>query len=88
MKVILVTAIWCTSCLIMKPQYQELVKKYKIPDFVELDFDIDEEEVDQLNIGHTLPVCILIKNNQEVKRIIGEKKTKEIEKIFEDLSHE
>lgn len=88
MKIILITAVWCTSCLIMKPRYQELVKKHNITDFIELDFDMDEEDVESLNIGNTLPVCIMIKEEKEVKRVIGEKKVKDIEKIFEDLSHE
>jgi hypothetical protein len=72
----------------MKPRYQELAKKHRITNFTELDFDMDEEKVDHLNIGHTLPVCIIIKEEKEVKRIIGEKKTKEIEKIFEDFLNE
>ena len=88
MELILITAVWCTSCLIMKPRYQELAKKHRITNFTELDFDMDEEKVDNLNIGHTLPVCIIIKEEKEVKRIIGEKKTKEIEKIFEDFLNE
>ncbi|HPL55088.1 MAG TPA: thioredoxin family protein [Bacilli bacterium] len=88
MELILITAVWCTSCLIMKPRYQELAKKHRITNFTELDFDMDEEKVDHLNIGHTLPVCIIIKEEKEVKRIIGEKKTKEIEKIFEDFLNE
>ncbi len=88
MELILITAVWCTSCLIMKPRYQELAKKHRITKFTELDFDMDEEKVNHLNIGHTLPVCIIIKEEKEVKRIIGEKKTKEIEKIFEDFLNE
>ena len=88
MEVILITAIWCTSCLIMKPRYQELVKKHGITKFTELDFDMNEEEVDRFNIGHTLPVCVIIKEEKEEKRIIGEKKVKEIEKIFEGLLNE
>lgn len=88
MKIILVTAVWCTSCLIMKPRYQEIANKYKIKDFIEYDFDLDEEEVDSLNIGPTLPVCIVLKGDEEIKRIIGEKKTKEIEKLFEGLLYD
>ena len=83
MELILITAVWCTSCLIMKPRYQELAKKHRITNFTELDFDMDEEKVDHLNIGHTLPVCIIIKEEKEVKRIIGEKKTKEIERYLD-----
>ena len=50
---------------------------------VELDFDDDEEEVEKLNVGKTLPVCIIIKDGKEKTRIIGEKSLKELEDLIE-----
>ena len=44
MNIILVTAIWCPSCIIMRPRYQKLFEKFNLK-CVELDFDDDEEEV-------------------------------------------
>ena len=83
MNFILVTAIWCPSCIIMRPRYFELLKKSNYP-IKELDFDDDSDEVDKLNIGSTLPVLIVRKDNLEIGRIIGEKSIKELEGIFYD----
>ena len=41
MKYIMISAIWCPSCIIMRPRYQKLLGN--IP-FQELDFDDDEDE--------------------------------------------
>ena len=32
MNIILVTAIWCPSCIIMRPRYQKLFEKFSIED--------------------------------------------------------
>ena len=82
MNIILVTAIWCPSCIIMIPRYQKLFEKFNLK-YVELDFDDDEEEVEKLNVGKTLPVCIIIKDGKEKTRIIGEKSLKELEDLIE-----
>ncbi len=82
MNIILVTAIWCPSCIIMRPRYQKLFEKFNLK-YVELDFDDDEEEVEKLNVGKTLPVCIIIKDGKEKTRIIGEKSLKELEDLIE-----
>ena len=82
MNIILVTAIWCPSCIIMRPRYKEIFEKLNVA-YKELDFDDDEEEVEKLKVGTTLPVCILLKDGKEVTRIIGEKSLKELENIIE-----
>ena len=82
MNIILVTAIWCPSCIIMRPRYQKLFEKFNLK-CVELDFDDDEEEVEKLNVGKTLRVCIIIKDGKEKTRIIGEKSLKELEDLIE-----
>lgn len=82
MNIILVTAIWCPSCIIMRPRYQKVFEKLNVT-YKELDFDDDEEEVEKLKVGTTLPVCILLKDGKEVTRIIGEKSLKELENIIE-----
>ena len=82
MNIILVTAIWCPSCIIMRPRYQKLFEKFNLK-YVELDFDDDEEEVEKLNVGKTLPVCIIIKDGKEKTRISGEKSLKELEDLIE-----
>ena len=79
----LVSAIWCPSCIIMRPRYNEISKNNNIS-ILELDFDDDEEEVNKLNIGNTLPALIIYKDNQEYFRITGEKSKKELDGIFHE----
>lgn len=80
-KMVLVSAIWCSSCIIMRPRYQEIIKG-KFDEVVELDFDDDDEEVDMLGINNKLPVAIIYENDKEVMRIIGEKTLKELQEII------
>lgn len=85
MKILRVSAIWCPSCIIMRPIYDEIAKKYGF-ETKELDYDFDEDEVSKLEVGKKLPVAIIYDNDdQELARICGEKKSKEIEEIIEGL---
>lgn len=80
-KIVLVSAIWCSSCIIMRPRYKEVIEG-KFDEVVELDFDDDEKIVDSLNIGNKLPVAIIYENDIEQMRIIGEKSIEELKKII------
>ena len=85
MKILRISAIWCPSCIIMRPIYDEIAKKYEY-ETKELDYDFDEDEVKPLEVGKKLPVAIIYDdNNQELTRICGEKKKNEIEEIIEGL---
>ncbi len=84
MKLIIISAIWCPSCLIMRPKYMNLSKKYNM-EIEDYDYDTDTEIVNKYNLGDILPVCIILNNDIEIKRIIGEKSDKELDKIIEDL---
>lgn len=84
MKVIKITAIWCSACLIMNKIWNEIVEKYEI-ETVELDFDQDEEEVKKYQPGSILPVFIFMKEGKEMKRITGEKSEKEFVQIIKEL---
>lgn len=79
-KIVLVSAIWCSSCIIMRPKYQEI--KNKFDEFIEYDFDDDDEIVDNLKIGNKLPVAIIYENDIEKTRIIGEKSINELLEII------
>ena len=85
MKIIKVNAMWCPGCLITKSIWQEIEKEYPSHEYINLDYDLDEEEIAKYKIGDILPVVIIENNNQEIKRIIGEKTKKEILKELEDL---
>lgn len=84
MKLIKISSTWCVSCIIMNKVWKELKEEYPY-DFIEYDYDLDEEEVKKYEIGNTLPVIIIIKNNKEVNRIIGEKPKKEIKTIIDSF---
>ena len=83
MRSMVISSVWCPSCLIMHPRYEELSKKYNL-ELINYDYDVDTDVVNKYNIGDVLPVCIILKN-EEVNRIIGEKSTKELNNIIESL---
>ena len=85
MKIIKINAMWCPGCLITKSIWQEIEKEYPSHEYINLDYDLDEEKIAKYKIGDILPVVIIENNNQEMKRIIGEKNKKEILKELEDL---
>ncbi len=84
MKVIKITAIWCSGCLIMNKVWNNVLKKQKI-ETISLDYDIDKEEVEKYHVGNILPVFIFEKDNKELLRIEGEKSEKEMIEIIEKL---
>ena len=85
MKIIKINAMWCPGCLITKSIWQEIEKEYPSHEYINLDYDLDEEKMAKYKIGDILPVVIIENDNQEIKRIIGEKTKKEILKELEDL---
>ena len=71
-KVIIITAVWCPSCLILKKYLKRLQEEYKF-NYEMLDYDLDEEKVSLYDIGNKLPVIIY-----NDKMIVGEKSYEEI----------
>ena len=54
---------------------------------VEIDYDMDEDMVKKYNIGEIIPVLVFLdKNNNEIGRLIGEKRKNDIIKEIERLS--
>lgn len=87
MKIVKITAIWCSSCIIVNNILDELKAEYEL-NIDELDYDYDED-AKKYNPGTKLPVLIIYnKDNQEIKRIIGERSKKELISIFNDLKKE
>ena len=78
MKIIKINAMWCPGCLISKNIWNDIEKEFPNYEYVNLDYDLDEETVEQYNVGDILPVVILEKDNKEILRIVGEKTKKEI----------
>lgn len=78
MKIIKINAMWCPGCLISKSIWNDIETEFPNNEYISLDYDMDEEEVNKYNVGDILPVVILIEDDKEIKRIIGEKSKKEI----------
>ncbi len=87
MKLIKITAIWCLSCILMNERINNVLSNFQQLDLIELDYDDDEEKIEEYNIGKTLPVLILLdENNNEIKRIIGEKTEKELTTLLKEVT--
>ena len=85
MKVILISAIWCGSCIVMKNKWNDIEKEYNL-DITHYDYDFDEDKIKQYDIGNILPVSIFIDRfGNEAYRLIGEKNSEDIKKIIEKL---
>ena len=57
MKVVKITAMWCSACLIMNKVWSKVKDNFDF-EIEELDYDLDEEEVEKYNVGKVLPVFI------------------------------
>lgn len=77
-KLIIISAMWCPSCLILKKDLKRLKEDYHI-EYQMLDYDLDEDEVGKYNIGDKLPVIIY-----NDKKLIGEKKYQEIANFLKE----
>ena len=82
MKLIKISAMWCSSCIIMKSRFNEIIKDKDI-EMISLDYDTDN--IEEYNVGEILPVFIKIENGKEVARLVGEHSKKEIESFVGDV---
>lgn len=73
MKLLVISAVWCPSCLVMK-------KRLKNIDYIEvIKLDYDMDDISEYNVGKNLPLLILLdENNKEIKRSEGELSDEEI----------
>ena len=85
MKIIIINAMWCPGCLISKSIWNEIKLMYPNIEYINYDYDLDEENIIKYNIGGIVPVVIFEKDNIEIKRVIGEKSKKEILDIMEKI---
>lgn len=72
MKIIKISAMWCSACLIMNKTWKKIKEEYPDIEIVNLDYDIDSLEVEKYEPGKILPVIIFIDKDKEVNRLIGE----------------
>ena len=85
MRIIKIGALWCPGCLISKSIWNDIEKEYPNHEYINLDYDLDEDLVEKYNVGELLPVVIIEDNDKEIKRIIGEKTKKEILESLSEL---
>ncbi len=71
MKVIKITAMWCSACIIMNNLWNDILKDYNI-ETESYDYDFDEEIVKSFNPGDILPIFIFKDDDKEIGRIQGE----------------
>lgn len=84
MKVVKITALWCSGCLIMNKVWNKVLEQESI-ETINLDIDMDEEEALKYNPGSILPVFIFYKDDSEKQRVIGEKSFDEMMEIVRSL---
>jgi thioredoxin 1 len=64
-------AVWCRPCQLFLPEYEQIAKKFhKKVSFYKLDADKCQMTMEKFNIK-MIPVIIIFKNGQEVKRYVG-----------------
>ena len=78
MEVIRISAVWCSSCLVMKSRFNEVASELNIK-IIDYDYDIDTDMVDKYNVSDILPVYI-----KGDKRLVGEHTKEEIRKFLSD----
>jgi len=89
MKVLRFSAIWCSACLVMKKIFKHVENMHTELEFINYDYDTEDELVEKYNIGTTIPVLIFLDENEnEITRIVGEKSYDEIEEIIASISKE
>lgn len=73
MKIIIISAIWCPGCLVMRKVWNNIKRDYPQVELIELDYDMDNTKVMEYNPGSILPVAIFkSKDDLELERIVGE----------------
>ncbi|HRY78533.1 MAG TPA: thioredoxin family protein [Candidatus Izemoplasmatales bacterium] len=84
MKAVRVGALWCPSCLIMRSRWNKVFAAHPEIEIEEVDYDEQPQRVENLAVGTLLPVVILMKNDLEVTRVIGEKSAKDLARWAEE----
>lgn len=83
MKIVRVSAIWCSSCIVTYHAWNKIKERYPNYEYIDLDYDMDD--ITSYGITKILPVIIIYKDNIEVARLIGEKTELEISNKIEEL---
>lgn len=83
MKIIKIGAIWCPGCLVMNKIWNKINKDYEL-DILDLDYDMNNDEVMNYNVGKVLPVIIFMDNEGiEIERLVGEQKEDKLRMLID-----
>ena len=85
MKVLKFGAVWCTTCLVMKPRWAEIEKENPWLETEYIDADENPEEVERYKVTDFPTFVFLDKSGGEIKRLTGEISKKEILELIEEL---
>lgn len=85
MKLIRISSVWCSSCIITHKNWKNLKIDYPNYEYEEYDYDDDIDEIKEYNVGNILPVIIVFDNNKEIFRFVGERPKKEVENYLEKV---
>ncbi len=80
MRMVRITALWCSSCLLMKNRWNQVFANYPDLEIIDYDFDEDESMIKKYNVGTTLPVVIIEAEGKEIDRMVGEYSKKQLAK--------
>ena len=81
-KLVVISAIWCPSCLILKKHLKRIREEFPNIEIQELDYDFDSDEVSIYEVGKLLPVIVMKDGSEEKRRLIGEKSYDEIKEFI------
>ena len=83
MKIIKIGAIWCPGCLVMNKIWNKINKDYEL-DILDLDYDMNNDEVMNYNVGKVLPVIIFMDDEGiELERLVGEQKEDKLRNLID-----
>lgn len=87
MKIVRISAVWCSGCLVMKKIWKEVETLYPNIEYIDYDYDYDFEEVEKYNVGDIVPINIFFVDNKEVIRLNGEKSKSEIIDVIKKVEN-
>lgn len=83
MKIITINSMWCPACIVMHKVWNKIKEEYNDIEFINYDYDLDEEIIKTFNPGDILPITIFIVDDVEVFRLNGEKTIDDIKEIVD-----
>ena len=77
-------ATWCGPCKVLEPLLQKMKDEFPGVNYLSIDVD-DNPQLAKTHRIRSLPTVILLKDGQEVTRLVGAVKTDPLRKALKDL---